>query len=528
MPKVNFGAFLATLPTSTDQLVGFRGTSETRITISSLTALNISLIDSLNSVYSTFGTNSGNYESTFLTVGSLSPNWNSVYSTVRANSATNQLLLNSAYTTLNQVSGNWQNVSTAVANGSADWNQTAGIVDLGYLNWDLAYNIALTVENTPTDLEELSSLVVNTIQPEVDNLNFFAPDWDSVYSSVNSTSSFLFDASTIVQANSSDWQSTTNIVYSNSGKWEQAATDSSDAITKYGGEIISGTLTTWKTLTSQFALDTEFVSKRYVDALAIQATVSGNFVPSLYYSKAETYSQTQIDSKFDAVYFTFTSPITALRALSGDWQSSYLTLASNSARWSDTRALALSTRWESAYNSINSLSAVANNVFTNVISNSSSLVSVYSLVNTNSAGWESSEATTASNSAIWTAAYTQLSPVTANVESISSRSLYLESNVIEINQNIVINNSTQNLYSNKILHLSSDVNEISITVSLPLSPHFCTSIVNLGTQDVLLLPNDGSVIKSTNYRIYGNQFATVSLYKYKNLIYALGTIPPAS
>lgn len=528
MPKVNFGTFLATIPTSTDQLVGFRDTSETRITISSLTALNIPLQNSLNSVYSSVVSNSGYYDSVYIVTGALSSNWNSVYSFVNSSSALNQERLNSVYTSVNLISGSWQNACTIVAFASSDWNTTAGIVYLGHNNWDEAYNIALTVENVPTDLSNLSALVVNSIQPDVDNLNASIPYWDEAYTNVYLNSSFWHGSSTVVRENSGDWESTTNIVYSNSGKWEQASIDSSNALSKYGGMVESGVITTWKTLSSQFQLDQEFVSKRYVDTIALQATVSGNFIPALYYSKAETYSQLQLDSKFDTVYFTFTSPITSLRALSGNWQSAYLTVGSNSARWSDTRSLALSTRWESAYNSINSLSGTANNVFTNVRENSANLVSVYSLVNTSSAGWESVESTTLANSANWSSAYTLLDSVTANVSSISARTLYLESNVVEINSNIVINNTTQSLYSNKILHISSDVNEITVTVTLPLPPHFCTSIVNLGTQDVLLLPNDGSVIKAANYRIYGNQFATVSLYKYKNLIYALGTVPPAS
>jgi hypothetical protein len=80
------------------------------------------------------------------------------------------------------------------------------------------------------------------------------------------------------------------------------------------------------------------------------------------------------------------------------------------------------------------------------------------------------------------------------------------------------------IVNGKIIHVNSST-EMAITFGLNLPQNFSTSIVNLGNGDIILYPNDGSLLKTANYRIPGSQFATVTFYKYKNYIYALGTVP---
>jgi hypothetical protein len=485
MPNVNFGSFISTQPRGTDFVVGYRGTSETRITISALTALNLPIVNTLNGLNSIFASNSGNYGSVYVTTHLLSSNWNSVYTTVQQNSATNNSLFASTYTTLNSNSA----------------------------LWDLAYTIALNVSNTPTDLLALSSLTVLTIQPSVNNLSLSSNFWNSNY--------------TTTKTNSAQWSSVYSVVSQNSAYWDVAVNKSNSALQRTGDALTAGNLTTWKSLSTDFTESNEFVSKLYVDALAIATTISGNFVPDLYYTKNEVYNKTQTENLLNPVEVS----VNLIGSISGTWNNTATVVSNNSAAWNyqATDIKSLTGNWQSTFNTVNSLSSLWSTGITTLIAqNSAGWESVETTVNSNSAGWESVESTVYKTSGFWNNAYTDLITVSSELINTKQKALYLESNIIEVTDDIVINNTTQSIYVNKILHVSSDEKEITITFDSLPSTNFNCSLVNLGTQDVVLLPADGSLIKSPNYRIYGNQFATVSLYKYKNYIYALGTIPVTS
>ena len=134
MPNVNFGSFQSTVPFGNDFLVGFRDTSETRITVSGLTALNIPIITGLNNV-----TTNLNNLTTLIQVNT--GKYDSVYTTTRNNSGFWSL----AYTLATANSGRIQSIYTTLTSNSANWN--------------LAYTIAAAVSTTPTDLLQLIDLI---------------------------------------------------------------------------------------------------------------------------------------------------------------------------------------------------------------------------------------------------------------------------------------------------------------------------------------------------------------------------------
>jgi len=505
MPNVNFGSFAFAVPSGDDFLVGFRGTSETRITISALTGLNIPLINTVNSL----SIASNNYNATYTTVKTTSAFWSTAYSLATTNSA--RIL--SIYTTLTANSANWNSVYTTVNTNSSNGGSVYSTVQTNSAGWE-------SVESTVYSNSASWGSVYTTV-------NTNSANGGNVYTTVQNNSASWNSTYTTVNNNSAGWESVESTVYSNSASWNQAVADSAIALKNTGGSLVAGNLTTWKTLSTQFTQSNEFVSKVYVDSIAQQTAVSGNFVPALYYTKNEVYTKTEVDTNISTA---IGGKISLLASSSGNWNSVYSTVNSGSANGSSvyTTVNNNSAGWESVESTVYSNSALWGSVYTTVNTNSSNGGSVYSTVQTNSAGWESVESTVYSNSASWGSTVTQINTLSTDLATLSTKGLFLEKNIVEIDSNITIDNTTASLYQNKIIHAANDSAEFSITVTLPLPESFSTSIVNLGLRDVLLLPNDGSVVKAANYRIYGNQFATVSLYKYKNLVYALGTIPPAS
>ena len=122
-------------------------------------------------------------------------------------------------------------------------------------------------------------------------------EYESTYSSVNISSAGWNSAYTSVNQNSGNWTGLTtySTVNSLSNNWNTAYSLASSAYTSFNslssgtwvlkaGDQMTGALTTTRTNTASFGLD-EFVTKRYADALATASQISGNFVPSLYYTK---------------------------------------------------------------------------------------------------------------------------------------------------------------------------------------------------------------------------------------------------
>jgi len=146
---------------------------------------------------------------------------------------------------------------------------------------------------------------------DMTNVKSISSNWNSVYSSFNANSSEYENTFSNIIANSAKWDSSYTTVQNNSSAWTGVTTYStvkslsdtwntgyslansaytslsalsSNTWVLKAGDQLTGGLTTTKTNTATFALD-ELVTKRYVDATAVATQISGNFVPSLYYTK---------------------------------------------------------------------------------------------------------------------------------------------------------------------------------------------------------------------------------------------------
>ncbi|NDA63047.1 MAG: hypothetical protein EBX50_13560, partial [Chitinophagia bacterium] len=161
-------------------------------------------------------------------IRAMSANWNSSYSTTLANSA--------SWST----GGSYGSVYSA---NSAEYESTYTNVNINSANWNSAYN---TVQTSSAAWVGLTTFTT---------VNSLSNNWNTGYNLANSAYTSLSTLS--------------------SGYW----------LLKTGDQL-TGALTTTRTVTANFTLD-ELVSKRYVDAMAAATQISGNFVPSLYYTKAD-------------------------------------------------------------------------------------------------------------------------------------------------------------------------------------------------------------------------------------------------
>ncbi len=270
-----------------------------------------------------------------------------------------------------------------------------------------------------------------------------------------STNRLLFDETN----NSSQWNSSYSYVILNSSKNSDASTllqnISSNIVLKTGATLL-GSLYTTQTLTGAFATD-ELISRRYVDSVFVQTTISGNFIPALYYIKTEvddklnnpnsvynfvnTNSSLELDSRTfvntnSSVFLNLNSTI---NQTSGNWQSVYSYVNQTSAQEEDqtevtnfvisnsSRSLEVQTYVNNISSNITDLysTSVANSSLniqarTYVITNSASINSNINLVNSNFESWNSVYTTvqissaqnnevntiTSSNSAKWNESYT--------------------------------------------------------------------------------------------------------------------------
>jgi hypothetical protein len=169
MPNVNFGTFTTVTPQGTDFLVGYRGTSESKTSIASITALNLPYQYTTD----TLRANSGRYDRAFNGVSLMSPNtglWNSTYTTVSSfsgfwsiqpdlsdiaaasgnwneayfQSIPQVSILRAQMSAVSMVSGNWNSVYSNVNQNSAAWNNNAASTTTAAYsaNWNRAYSIS--------------------------------------------------------------------------------------------------------------------------------------------------------------------------------------------------------------------------------------------------------------------------------------------------------------------------------------------------------------------------------------------------
>ncbi len=174
--------------------------------------------------------------------------------------------------------------------------------------------------------------------------------------------------------------------------------NSSQFLLKTGG-IVTGPLITTKTSIPTF-LTNELVSKRYVDAIAFNTTVSGNFIPELY------YTMTQVDDLLVNPYsvYAYVNYISSFNQESNSFteqNSSNLINVSNLVNL-------VSGDWNSVYSYINNSSADEanqNDSYLFVFSNSSNITEVSNYINSNSASFDVLNTVVNSTSANWNSVY---------------------------------------------------------------------------------------------------------------------------
>jgi len=562
MPNVNFGSFNPITPSGEDFLVGFRGTTETRTKVSALTSIEQPTIDKVSNL----SIDGIRYQSTYTSVNSLSNRWSAPYTYVNSSSAN----LDSAVSVVQANSANWNAVynsgseviqlRTDVNILSTRTNTISAQSDLTYRDYWLPTAkpsvreqaaSSYTIIQSPTgraawDLTALTLL--GNYNPSTGYPVYYEQPWSAWERTKNRMDHRLNGLSAVftmllgytVDEYSIDDDdplftiARTNIRNTSAAgfkahlwnyAYDRTAFYNENNVYKTGdtnpagnNPLFKGAVTTVKTLTSQFIYGNEFVTKLYVDAVTLANSISGNFNPSLYYLASQLYTQTQVDDLISGLMTNYT--LTS----SNRWSSSWTTVQNNSAAWggldltdaveelqTNTFSLSVKSRaWDSTYNTVNPVSSTWN--------------STASTVQVNSPSWNDTTTTVRVNSANWNSTFNSAQQLQSDVNVISAGALYLESKVVEIAGNLTITNGNQSLFNGKILHVNSP-GEITITFGLNLPENFSLSIVNLGNNDILLLPNDGSLLKAANYRIYGSQYATVTFYKYKNNIYALGTVP---
>lgn len=178
--------------------------------------------------------------------------------------------------------------------------QQVSLLGANSANWDNTYNVtASNSASWSTGGSYGSVYSANSAEYEstYTSLNANSANWDSTYTTVKESSAAWVGLTTYttVQENSAGWESVESTVYANSASWSggySVFTTINSLSDNYwllkAGDQVTGTLTTIKSLTTLFTNSEEFVSKRYADALALQAQVSGNFLPALYYTKTES------------------------------------------------------------------------------------------------------------------------------------------------------------------------------------------------------------------------------------------------
>jgi hypothetical protein len=390
------------------------------------------------STYNTVCANSGNWEQSITDLNDLktyfsnnSSNWDTVYTTVCTNSAlwdkeslntylsTNSGYWVASYEAVTAQSGYWNEtyngltaLSTLFKDNSGDWNSTYNTVcsysalwDKSSLttylstnsgNWDSAYTSLCGVSSVWNDLVVSFSAL---------STNYFdiSGNWESTYTTV-STNSALWDKAslnTYLSTNSGNWNSVYTTVCAESAKWDGLTVSVSTLSTSY--DTNSGK---WNS-----AHDTVYRLSADWDNTTIKSTVQSN---SSDWNVAFNVL-TGTSGNWNSSYFTITSLSSIYDANSGNWETTYSFVCSNSAGWGDKAAYSIltgsSADWNSSYTTLCGNSGTWNavsgyyqkydSVYNELTASSGNWYSTYNTVTSNSGKWDSLNTTVNTNSAKW-------------------------------------------------------------------------------------------------------------------------------
>jgi len=302
-------------------------------------------------------------------------------------------------------------------------------------------------------------------------INTLNPNTTLSVNGILSTNNIIFDQN----GNSLNWNSTHSYVVQNSSRNSQSTSlieNVSSNLVFRTGALMTGTLFTTQTLTAAFSLD-EFVSRRYVDAIVLQSNVSGNFIPALYYTKAET----------DDVLI---SPF-------------------------------------SVYSYVNENSSLELNSRTFVNNNSSVFLSLNSIVNQTSANWDSVYSYVNQSSANEINQQNVVSFVLSNSSNITQTNSYINNISSNINDlyNFTSQNSSLNFETNSFVNVNSSlINSTNLLVNNNAGfwgeAYTISSQTSAQNQNTNTLVNSNSSVWTESYTVYASNSGTYTTYNYVN------------
>jgi hypothetical protein len=368
--------------------------------------------------------------------------------------------------------------------------------------------VGINTRNPKTSLTVAGAISTNDIViDERNNLNF----WKQIDTYVSTTSTRNEQVLNFVNSNSSQ------------------------ILFKTGG-VVSGPLITTKTSIPAF-LTNELVSKRYVDAIAFATTVSGNFIPALY------YTITQVDDLLVNPYSVY-AYVNYISSFNQEVNSFTEQNSSNLINVSNLVNL-VSGDWNSVYSYINTTSSNElnqTNSYLFVFSNSSNIVEVLNYVNSNSASFDILNTVVNNASANWNSVYSY-------TNSNSSFNLESRTFVNKNSTNILDLTTTVNFlssrwqggytYARDYSAINNEINshvsstsgyvEVSLDSYYEKSPKWDSVYSNVNSNsasyttkpynDALYLSKDDGGTVNANVKIYGDFYADT---------FGVGNLEPAS
>ena len=339
-------------------------------------------------------------------------------------------IIESNLTYVKNNSGNWQSSYTILCANSAEWNKlnperydsVSNVVETNSGNWDLMLS-------SKTNYDESYSIVSN-----------FSGDWNYTKNNIDFITS-------IISANSSEWETSYTILCGNSSKWDENSSGLNNLT-----NLFSSYSADWNNSYNLVNLYSGAWDKSY--CLNILSTGSANWNSS--------YS---ILSSTSGLWNNNTNVLNSLTSSyvpnSGNWNTAFNTVSILSTNWGDQTALALLTSSSANWNSVAEAKPLYDQSYTVVSANSgdwnyvadnfnsllnttSSLsnnwVTSYTILTTNSANWENSSTNFgivstnySTNSANWDSTYNTVCASSAGWN-----------NVISINNTLTANSANWN------------------------------------------------------------------------------------
>lgn len=279
-----------------------------------------------DSAYTTLSANSASWDDVRNKIETLtnifstnSSDWENTDSVLIANSATwdnnvaNITALSAEYTASKVP---WDDAVYAIQTLSASWDKTEllNVLSSNSANWDISYNLLISSsaqwEFSYDAVLSLYTYFLNT-----------SANWDSAYTIVSSYSA-LWDktlVTSLISANSANWDSSYSVLTSNSANWDS------------GYNIVTSITSSTGNWDSTYNV----ISSNSANWNSTYDTVNSNSANwDQSYTAVSNNSSTW--NSVSAVYEKYDIAYTALTSTSGNWNSVYSTVSSKSGSWDNT------------------------------------------------------------------------------------------------------------------------------------------------------------------------------------------------